>query len=176
MNQIVTPQDVSIEGWQKFRHDSLFLYSGRSRPLIFPSRNVESKTTIEQTLKGLAAGKGPFTRWAVTNRRYMIPEKLEYRELTPSRFEIKIKADGPVFLITRITYFHCWKVRAFFEDGRSASLPVNQVDLAFVGMELPPGVEKIILYYESSVNVYVLSLWSCFVLVLCFFSVRMRMS
>jgi hypothetical protein len=130
---------------------------------------MESKASIERTLTGLTSGDGPFARWETSQSTYAIPESFQYESITSSNFRFYLHNKQPAFILGRITYYSVWRVTAELNDGRIVPIPVNQVDLNFVGFELPAGTKAASFYYDSHASRPLILCWMILITPLCIF-------
>ncbi len=160
VNQIVTKQSIETQDWQRSSAENYFVYRKSSvLPEFFAAGNLYDGASPEQTLKGLLKNDASFARWKTEHSGFTVPESIQFKALSPSKYRIDIKAKAPVFLVTRITYFKTWKATGMLQDGTESPLRVNQVDLSFTGIEIPPGIQTVTLFYESRVRAGLLVVW-----------------
>jgi hypothetical protein len=172
IDQVVTTQKVNPEEWEKTDFSLFYLYSAKKRSsTIFAAKSLVGGASPEKTLNGLLQSDSAFTRWKTEESRFVKPESLHYKEFNPSEYRIELKSSGPVFLVTRITFFPVWKATGIFSDGRVKTLKTNQVDLSFIGVEVPAGVERVTLGYQSRVRPGLLVIWGLIVTMSCVIAV-----
>lgn len=157
---IITSQDANVPGWTQEHHPDFYVYRAATVAAeIYPAIDFRGVANPERSLKGLASGDGTSVRWPTKQTQFVKPAFFQYTELNPAAIDIQLKSNGPVFLVTRITYFPTWKASGWTSSGNKLDLAVNQTDLAFVGVEVPPDVQRVELRYTSRVNQFTLTIW-----------------
>jgi len=145
----------------------LFVQIAKETVTFSPVSTIESNATVERTLRGLASGDGPFSRWATTHSTYQMPEEFRIVSTEDSHFVFQMKNSDPAFVIARITYVPSWRAVAQLAGGRSINLPVNQVDLNFMGYEVPSGARQVSIFYSSRADRTLILLWFVTMIPLC---------
>jgi hypothetical protein len=157
---IVTSQDVNMPGWTREQHQDYWIYRTMNVAAeITPAKNFSGVANPEKSLKGLASNDETYVRRPTKENHFTQPSSFIYTKRNPGFIEMKLQSSGPVFLTTRITYFPTWKATGWISSGNKLDLPVNQTDLAFVGLEVPANVQRIELRYTSYVNQFTLGIW-----------------
>jgi|GEM_PF-5535791 len=173
VGQILTTQRLDSSGCSCGEYPGYYFYQCRTNPhVLFPVARIESKATIERSLTGLTAGEGPFARWKTNQETYNTPQNFRYKAVNGSSFELDIQNAERTFIVGRITYFPTWQAVASLADGSEVRLPVNQVDVNFLGFEVPAGVRKVMLFYSSRASKTVILLWIALTVPLCLLLAR----
>ena len=153
VGQVVSKHNVVPLHWEKTKRDSYYIYSrDNPLPILFPTVSVRDAASPEIALRGLVLGETVSARWKTEGSPFVLPKKIGYKQIHPGEYQIDLESAGPVFLASRITYYPTWKAIGILPDGLPRELKMNQVDLSFVGFEVPAGVRKVTLSYESRVK------------------------
>ncbi len=168
VSQAVTKQNLTPDGWDRSSRSPYYTYSTNSSwPLLFPAKKVIDNSTPEQSLRGLLQAEASFARWKTGAAAFVMADSFHFKEVETSKYRIDLQSDGPVMIVSRITYFPAWKATGTFPDGKIRQLKVNQVDFSFVGIEVPAGVKSVFLIYDSRVGSGVLLAWGVFLTGIC---------